>query len=272
MSFFELTTPEGGLPVLVEVPHSGLAVPEVMAAEVYAPVDAVLRDSDIYVDRLYEGASERGASMLVAETSRYVVDLNRAADDVDAATVSDHPSPRAAQPRGVVWRLATDGKPVLRRPLSYAQLEERIRLFHRPYHEALRLELERLRALHGHAILVAAHSMPSTGRDLKSGRLVRRADIVPGTRGRTTADARVIDRVDSYFRDAGLGVAHDEPYKGGWTTGHYGRPEEGWHVVQIELNRDLYVDEATREPKEPEFDELRHVLLGLIEALGALEL
>ncbi len=272
MSFYELTTPEEGRPLLVEVPHSGLAVPEVMAAEVYAPAEAVLRDSDIYVDRLYAGAPERGASMLVAQASRYVVDLNRAADDVDAATVSDHPSPRAAQPRGVVWRRATDGKPVLRRPLSYEQLAERIRLFHAPYHDALRLELERLRARHGHVILLAAHSMPSTGRDPSSGKLVRRADVVPGTRGRTTADARVIDLVDSHFRAAGLSVAHDAPYRGGWTTGHYARPEEGVHVVQIELNRDLYVDEQTHRPKEAEFERLRESLLGLVEALGALAL
>lgn len=272
MSFFDLTIPDDGRPLLVEVPHSGLAVPEVMAAEVHAPAGPVLRDSDIYVDRLYAGSALRGASLLVANTSRYVVDLNRAADDVDAATVSDHPSPRAAQPRGVVWRLATDGKPILRRPLSYAQLEERIRLFHAPYHAALRLELERMRERHGHAILLAAHSMPSTGRDMRTGKPVRRADVVPGTRGRTTADPRVIDLVDSHFREAGLSVAHDAPYKGGWTTGHYGRPAEGWHVVQIELNRDLYVDEETHRPKEPEFDELSALLLDLVQRLGELTL
>lgn len=271
-SHLTLVRPVEQRAVLVEVPHSGLSVPSELEPMLDAPRDGVLRDSDIYVDELYADAPRRGASMLVAHASRYVVDLNRAADDVDLDTVPDHPAPRGVQPRGVVWRMATDGRALLRRPLTYAELEQRLSRFHRPYHAALRSELTRLRARFGHVVLLAAHSMPSAGRVLTTGRLVRRADVVPGTRGGSTADRRVIDLVDAHFRDAGLSVRHDDPYRGGYTTAHYGRPREGWHAIQIELNRGLYVDEATSRRREPEFGALRQLLASLVAKLGTLDL
>ncbi len=258
--------------VLVEVPHAGLAIPDQVRGEMNVPQDGVARDADIYVDKLYAGAPARGASMLSARVSRYVIDLNRSEDDVDLQTVPDHPAPRGVQPRGVVWRMSTDGRPLLRRPLTHAQLERRLDLFHRPYHGALRSELRRLRERFGFAIVLAGHSMPSVGRSLRSDRVTRRADVVPGTRGRSSADTRLIDLVDAHFRQAGLTVRHDDPYRGGFTTAHYGRPAEGIHAIQLELNRGLYVHEATGEPKSGAFEALRTVLLDLVAEVGKLDL
>ena len=105
MSVFDLSTPEGpSRPLLVEVPHAGLELPEELRGEIVASAEAIRRDADIYVDKLYARAPLLGASLLVARMSRYVVDLNRAQNDVDAATVTDHPTPGTLQPRGVVWR------------------------------------------------------------------------------------------------------------------------------------------------------------------------
>jgi N-formylglutamate deformylase len=270
---FVLKHPSGAAaPVLVEVPHAGLIVPREIIGEMDAPRNARLRDADVYVDRLFDSAPAHGATLLVARYSRFVVDLNRAEDDIDAATVRDHPSPRASQPRGVVWRLATDGRPLMKRPLSYAAFERRLERCYRPYHDVLARELERLRETFGHVVLLAAHSMPSVGRALHGDTGAQRADIVPGTRGRTSADARLIDLVDEHFRSAGLTVRHDDPYRGGYSTGHYGRPHENVHAIQIELNRALYVDEQTFEPKEPQFGELVALLDRLVEKVGALEL
>ncbi|MFW6051268.1 MAG: N-formylglutamate amidohydrolase [Myxococcota bacterium] len=273
MPFHELTVPEqGAVPVLVEVPHAGLAIPEVVRDEIRAPKDALLRDADIYVDKLYASAPARGATMLVARTSRYVVDLNRAPDDVDVETVPDHPAPRGVQPRGVVWRLTTDGRPVLARPLTHAQFRRRIESFHAPYHQALREQLTRLRGRFGHAVLLAAHSMPSVGRSGHEDPGGRRADVVPGTQGRTTAAAEVIDLVDAHFRAEGLTVRHDDPYRGGWTTARYGRPRDGWHAVQVELNRALYVHEPTGEPRSGDFERLQRICDALVRKLGELAL
>jgi N-formylglutamate amidohydrolase len=127
-----------------------------------------------------------------------------------------------------------------------------------------------IRKQHGRVLILAAHSMPSLGRRTLGGGRVRRADVVPGSRGRSTADGRIIDLVESHFRDAGLSVKHDDPYRGGWTTSSYGAPKRGQHAIQIELNRALYVDEASSEIKKPEFAQLQFVLDGLVGKLGAL--
>ncbi len=271
MSFVELTHPTTTpSPVLVEVPHSGLQVPPEVESEIDATPSAMLRDSDIYVDQLYQRAPENGATLLVSRVSRYVVDLNRGPEDVDSAAVPKHPKARHVPARGVVWRARTDGTPLLRSPLTVAQFGRRIELFYEPYHRTLREVAAQIREQHGQVVILAAHSMPSTGRRTMGGGEVRRADIVPGTRGRSTADGRIIDLVDSHFRDAGLSVQHDQPYRGGWTTSTYGAPKRGQHAIQIELNRALYVDERTSEIKKHDFAQLQTVLDQLVGKLGNL--
>ena len=271
MSFVELTAPKTtATPVLVEVPHSGLQVPPDVEPEIEATPFSVLRDSDIYVDQLYERAPNQGATLLVSRVSRYVVDLNRGPDEVDSAAVPRHPKARHIPARGVVWRARTDGTPLLRAPLTIDQFAKRIELYYKPYHQKLREVAARMREEHGHVVILAAHSMPSAGRRVFGGREVRRADIVPGTRGRSTADGRIIDLVDAHFRGAGLSVKHDEPYRGGWTTSSYGAPKRGQHAIQIELNRALYVNEKTSQIKSRDFAQLQTVLDQLVSKLGEL--
>ncbi|MBW1757105.1 MAG: N-formylglutamate amidohydrolase [Deltaproteobacteria bacterium] len=271
MSFVELTHPRTtASPVLVEVPHSGLQVPPEVESEIDATPLAMLRDSDIYVDQLYQRAPDHGATLLVSRVSRYVVDLNRGPDDVDSAAVPRHPKGRHIPARGVVWRARTDGTPLLRAPLTVEQFTRRLELFYDPYHRTLREVAAQIREQHGRVVILAAHSMPSAGRRMLGGGEIRRADIVPGTRGRSSADGRIIDLIDSHFREAGLSVKHDDPYRGGWTTSSYGAPKRGQHAVQIELNRALYVDEKTSEIKPSDFAQLQTVLDQLVGKLGKL--
>ncbi|CAN5744312.1 hypothetical protein BH11MYX4_BH11MYX4_21520 [soil metagenome] len=110
--------------------------------------------------------------------------------------------------------------------------------------------------------------MPSVGRAGHGDPQAVRADVVPGTRGRTSAGARFIDAVDKHARAAGLSVAHDDPYQGGYTTQHYGRPDRDVHVVQVELARRLYMDEATL-TRSAGFERLRAWCGSLAAALGA---
>ncbi len=103
-------------------------------------------------------------------------------------------------------------------PLPRAELERRLDTYYRPYHATLAELLERKRAKFGFAILLAAHSMPSVGRTGHGDPQAVRADVVPGTRGRTSAGRSFIDAVDAHARGAALSVAHDDPYQGGYTT------------------------------------------------------
>ena len=256
------------LPVLVEVPHAGLAVPPEARALLLADDRALLRDADAWVDALFRDVVAQGATLLSARVSRYVVDLNRDEHDHDPASVAGSTQPKGTAPRGVIWRECSDGTPALRRPLTAEEFTQRVARYHRPYHRALAQELEALRARHGAAVLLCGHSMPAMGRPHLAQAPRRRADVVPGTRGRSTASGALIDAVDAHFRGAGLSVRHDDPYRGGATTWRYGRPSTGVHAIQVELNRELYMDERTLTAKPDAMAWLRSLCTGLVSKLG----
>ena len=242
---FRLELPRGRpVPLVLEIPHAGTVLPVEVRDKLAAAPSAVQRDADAYVDELFAGASARGATVLVSELSRYVVDLNRNETDVDGETVTGAPATQGSHPPGVVWRETAEGQPSLRRPLTRVEFEDRLARYYRPYHRALEAEILQLREAFGCVVLLAAHSMPSRDRGSVYGQ-EQRADVVPGTRGRTTASEEIIHAVDLHFRSAGLRVVHDDPYRGGATTTRWGRPAENLHAVQIELNRALYMDEAS---------------------------
>jgi N-formylglutamate deformylase len=269
MTYREVTPTNTRSWVIVEVPHAGTTVPAECLAQLVVPARALGQDADLYVDQLYADAPLYGATLLTTPISRYVVDLNRAEEDIDAESVVGARAGSRA-PRGVIWRLSGERDPVLAQALTRAQFSARIAQFYRPYHQRLRELIAERHAEFGRVLVIAAHSMPSVGRkgltpDLES----VRADVVPGTRGRTSADNVYIDRVDRFFHDRGLQVRHDVPYSGGFTTAHYGRPATGVHVIQVELARRLYMDETTLTPKADAFEALRGMCANLIQSLAA---
>ncbi len=264
---FTVIEPRGEeTPVIVEIPHAGLWIDGPALATLAAPARSIGRDADLWVDELYADAPDHGATVIAAHVSRYVVDLNRSERDVDSESVEGAPA-NARATRGIVWRLTSDGVRVLDAPLPRVELERRLDAYYRPYHATIAALIERKRARFGHAILVAAHSMPSVGRAAHGDPNAHRADVVPGTRGRTSAAARFIDAVDAHARGSGFSVAHDDPYQGGFTTVNYGRPSQSSHVVQVELARRLYMNEATLQ-KAVTFDRVRTFCGELVARLA----
>jgi N-formylglutamate deformylase len=269
--FFTVHAPRSeATPLVVEVPHAGLLIDPPSMASLIAPAQSIGRDADLFVDQLYAEAPDYGAALLVANVSRYVCDLNRAEADIDALTVEGGAA--RPTPHGVVWRTTTENRPAIERPLARGELERRLSAIHRPYHAALRALLDERVERFGYAILLCAHSMPSRGREghVDPGR--DRADVVPGTRGRTTAAPAVIELTDTLAREFGLSVAHDEPYRGGFSTLHYGKPRERVHAIQVELARRLYMDELALTKKPKTFDDLKRFCRTLVERLGRLAL
>jgi N-formylglutamate deformylase len=256
--------------VVVEVPHAGLGLDPQALATLAASARALGADADLYVDELYADAPDAGAALICSRVSRYVCDLNRAGSDVDALAVEGGTA--RSSPHGFVWRTTTEGRPALLGAVSQAEYQRRLERYHRPYHERIAELLEARRARHGFAILLCAHSMPSRGRDGHDDAGVERADIVPGTRGRTTAGAPVIALVEQLAAAEGFRLRHDEPYRGGFTTGHYGRPRDRIHAIQIELARRLYMDERTLAKRPAEFARLQTFCKKLVGELGKLDL
>jgi N-formylglutamate amidohydrolase len=256
-------------PVIVEIPHAGLELDAQAMVWSVAPLRSVPRDADLYVDQLFAAAPDLGATVLVSTMSRYVCDLNRAESDIDRLSVQGASGEGA--PHGLVWRRTSDGDPALSGPLPIKEFERRRDRFYRPYHATLRDLVEDTRAEFGYAIVLCAHSMPSRGKPgtADAGRL--RADVVPGTRGKTTAGSEVIGVSERLATRFGWTLRHDHPYRGGFTTGHYGRPAQGYHAIQIELSRSLYMDEGSLVPHE-RMEQAKSFCAEVVMALGRLEL
>jgi N-formylglutamate amidohydrolase len=267
---FTLTEPRAAeAPVIVEVPHAGLETDAEALATLVAPAVAIGRDADLYVDELYADAPDLGATLLCARMSRYVCDLNRSEQDVDRDTVLG--ATGRSSPHGLIWRSTTDNRAAIARPLPKSELDRRLRAYYRPYHDKLDELVSGRLARHGFVILVSGHSMPSRGRDGHDDPGRDRADVVPGTRQRSTAAAAVIDATEDVARRFHLGLAHDDPYRGGHTTVRYGRPAAGIHAIQIELNRRLYMDEQTLAKKTNEFRTIRSFCRALVQQMVALQ-
>lgn len=252
---FDIRRPTGTAgPFVFASPHSGDGRPADMRPAAGLSDASIASAEDVGVDRLLDPAPGLGAPVIRALVSRAYVDLNRAPGDLDPALISDAP-PGAGQGAsatkitagyGVIPRRTGDGADLYDRGLTMAEARARLDTVHAPYHAALRELMQEARARHGAAVLVDWHSMPSHA--VSGDRRVRGPDVVLGDRHGTACDARLTRRLRALFEAAGWTVALNRPYAGGYTTQTWGRPDEGFHAVQIELSRMLYLDEATRTP------------------------
>ena len=247
----------GTSPLLISLPHDGIALPEELAGRL-TPEARGVPDTDWFVSRLYDFARRLGASLLVPVHSRYVIDLNRPPDDL-----SLYPGQNTT---GLCPLQRFSGEPVYlpgQEPTA-EEVAARVERYWRPYHEALSGELARLRTAHGRAVLWEGHSIRSTVPFLFEGRL---PDLNLGTAsGASCSPARQarIESVLSAQRDY-TWVANGR-FKGGYITRHHGRPGEGVDAVQLELAQCTYMDEATGRYQPDRAAKVQALLAELLEA------
>ena len=264
---FVLTRPTGPIgPLVFASPHSGDLYPADMGGCADLPTISLRSAEDALVDRLIASAAEQGIAVIAGRVSRAYVDLNRAETELDPALVqggvAGEPSPKVAAGYGVVPRLSGDGRALYVRRLSAEEVECRLARVHRPYHAALGELMEQARAVAGTAVLVDWHSMPSRAAGGR-GRARPGLDVVLGDRHGASCTAGVTRRLRSLFEGVGWRVGLNQPYAGGHSTQLWGRPADGFQAVQIELNRALYLDEATVE-QSADFGRCRAVLTRVI--------
>ena len=271
---FELRCAKGApTPLVFASPHSGRLYPaDLMAASVLG-AQAIRRSEDALVDTLLDGAEALGVSVLAARFARAYLDVNREPYELDPAMFEDElpPFARARTPRvaaglGAIAKVVAEGQEIYGRKLSFAEACARIEAVHRPYHVALGALLEAAKAAFGRVALIDWHSMPSAaGRPTAGGRT---ADFVLGDRFGSSCAAALTALAEGELRRLGYTVARNAPYAGGYTTEVYGDPAKATHVLQIEINRGLYLDESTVRAG-PGFDRVRADLLRLTSALAA---
>lgn len=220
-------------PLIISIPHLGRHIPEDLRAR-YAPVAEELQDTDWHVDRLYAFGAELGATMLSAVVSRYVIDPNR-----PATGESLYP--------GMTTSSLCPSETFRGEPLylegaepDAVEIERRVTAYWRPYHDALRGEIERLRARHGKVLLWEAHSIASFLPRLFDGKL---PDFNFGTSDGESCDQRISAAAVDAVRDSEVSWVLNGRFKGGFITRRYGCPQNGVHAVQLELCQSMYMDE-----------------------------
>ncbi|MEO0691745.1 MAG: N-formylglutamate amidohydrolase [Pseudomonadota bacterium] len=207
---------------------------------------------DAFVDMLFDAAPSCGAPLLAACAPRAFVDLNRSADELDPALIEgvSKPAhnPRVSSGLGVIPRVVANGRTIYRGKIMLREAQTRIRDHWRPYHDQLQSLLNESLNEFGETILIDCHSMPHEALDAVVHPHGVRPEIVLGDRFGAAARSDVVDRVEAAFADAGLCVVRNAPFAGAYTTQHYGRPSRGQHVIQIEIDRSLYMNENTIRP------------------------
>jgi len=241
----------------VSVPHAGTHVPDSIRQRL-TPVGQRIVDTDWHVDKLYAFTKERGVTLLVATHARTVVDLNR-----DPAGTKLYPG----QPETTVCPTETfDGEPLYAAtPPDAREIAARIEKYWQPYHFALRQELDRIRALHGAATLLDAHSIRQSVPRLFPGKL---PDLNYGTNGGTSADPALVARAMSATSGSGFSQVLDGRFRGGHITRHYGNRSQGIHAIQLEMAQTTYLDDSDPKTYRPDLAApLIATLARLVETL-----
>ncbi len=253
--------------VVFASPHSGQAYSAAFLAQTVLSRDAIRSSEDAYVDQVFGTAPLHGAPLLAADVPRAYLDLNRAPDEFDPAVIEGiarvpH-NPRISSGLGVIPRVVSGGRSIYRGKLALAEAEARIAEVWHPYHRALRQLLEETHADFGEAMLIDCHSMPHEAIDGHGRPGQPRPDVVLGDRFGAAAGRHVMDGVEAAFQRAGLRVARNTPFAGAFIAQSYGRPSARRHVIQVEIDRGLYMNEATITPHGG-FEDFKALMAGVI--------
>ena len=228
--------------VIFTSPHSGSQYPKAFTRRSRLPFAALRRNEDAYIDRMISDLPLDGIPTLKANFPRCFVDVNRAADEtLPEWGMDDTPqTARAAAGLGVVPTVISEHLPIYKTALPKTVLAERLKQLYHPYHAALKSLLAEAHDHWGQALLIDCHSMPGRNASGKP-----RSDIILGDRFGASARPDLVQCVEDVFKAAGYSVSRNYPYAGGYVTSTYGQPNHGTHVIQIEVNRNLYMNPAS---------------------------
>lgn len=251
--------------IIFASPHSGSLYPAEFIDSSRLSLKQLRRNEDIFIDQLFAPAISAGAPLLRARFPRCFVDVNRAADEIPQKWSSSdtEPSARTYAGIGVIPTHINETLPIYEIEPSKSEAAQRLGALYHPYHNALKGILNEAIERFGQALLIDCHSMPGFA---PMG--VRRPDIILGDRFGTACQPETLAMLKALFQKAGYSVAINHPYAGGFVTTHYGRPKTGIEAIQIEINRDLYLNPAAL-TKKAGYNKLAldiaHIITQLIE-------
>ena len=249
--------------MLLSVPHAGRDYDDRILANAAQGRPSLETLEDPLVDRLCWRAIAAGIGAVIQNVPRAVIDCNRGEEEVDPgaiAGISPAPiGPRARYGLGLVPSRTQRHGTLWRRPIDRTELNRRIEQVHRHYHQILAERLEALQLLNGVAVLIDVHSMPS--------RAGAPAEVVIGDRHGASCAGWLADEAARLVRLAGFKVALNDPYAGGAIVSRHGRPADGIHALQIEIDRATYLLRDARTPG-PGVDRVASMIELLAIGLG----
>ncbi len=255
-------TPASGIevPILLSVPHSGIAFPESLRGEFVDSLAAAPDDTDWYVDQLYDFAPEMGIAMISARISRWVIDLNRNPDE----------KPLYHDGRLITGLCPTTtfvGEPLYRdkrKQVSSKEVQQRLATYFKPYHDQVQLLLDGLLSRHGRVLLWDCHSIRQVVPSIQKEPF---PDLILGTADGTSASPGLIEATLGVLDHSRYETRHNYPFKGGYITRHFGRPDIQQHALQLEMTKVNYMDASELSYNKARADEMRTLLKSVFEKL-----
>jgi N-formylglutamate amidohydrolase len=260
------------VPIIFASPHSGRTYPDDLLAAARLDALNLRRSEDSFVDELFAAGPEFGAPLLAATFPRAYCDANREPWELDPTMFADKlpawvntTSARVGAGLGTIARVVASGEAIYRGKLAFADAERRVRTCWQPFHDALANLIADTHGQFGTCLLVDCHSMPTHGQLTRSGS--RQTDFVLGDAHGTSCAPALAGLVEAILSELGYNVRRNDPYAGGYITRHYGRPREGVHALQIEIARELYMDELRIE-RSSGFQAMQQSITRFVAALA----
>ncbi len=239
------------VPLFITIPHSGEKIPDLASWLKALPETILMSDVDRFVDFLYEPALQNLAIPFEkTQWHRYAVDLNRLPQDVDCDAVIGNLNPSGKHSDGYHWVKTKNEVQLMPKPITPEMHQKLTELVFEPFHQNVRGHYEFFKTKkHVRVFQIDAHSMPSLGTRMHRDPGQLRADIVVSDCLGKSCHSKFRDLVIAAYVTAGFKVGYNWPYAGGRVTETYGHPNLGQHAIQVELNRNLYMDETTKKIK-----------------------
>ena len=263
MKLFELREPtKAEVPIIISVPHAGTRFPPEIRNHYKKKMRRHLDDTDWYVHKLYEFAPRLGISIIKANLSRWVIDLNR--DPESTPLYND-------------GRLITTNTPTtdffgnkIYKSSKYepdkAEINRRLKSYYWPYYQQLETLVETRKHQFGKVLLWDAHSIRHRVSTIQKEPF---PDMILGNNDTKTAHPDIIDVALKELGSGAFQVSHNIPFKGGHITRYFGKPENHVHALQLEMNKILYMDDNEITMNKERTEEVKKLLINTFEKLIA---
>ncbi len=255
-----LATQQVQVPIIISVPHCGTQFPTELKDQYKEELTKAPDDTDWFVDWLYDFAPAMGITMITANYSRWVIDLNRDPESKPLYTDGRIITGLCPTTNFLGESIYRDN----RKEIDPMEIKRRLDLYYWPYHQKLRELLEKTKNEFGKVLLWDCHSIRQFVPTIHKEKF---PDLILGDADGTSASPGLIETTLNSLEASGCQVSHNYPFKGGYITRHNGRPGDNFHALQLEMTKVNYMDDAEMKYDNARAEKMRLILEKVFERL-----